>query len=332
MNRHRHILLTLLVLMIVGTLFFARPAAAQCDIPPGWQPHTVASGETLYRISQRYGTTVATLQAGNCLTSTAIKAGQTLYVPPGVPRPDPTEPPISTGEWHTVPATFQWYERGFMIWRADTSDIWVYIREGRNRLNVHPVGEYGPLTVATDPAPAGFVQPIMGFGKVWSNLGDYRQRLGWANTPEESYRLRFRILSRLMVEFFLPDGTSVLRHSDGFWSDVPASGTDPGGPGASIHTPASGAVLARGQAFTAAGQAVGVFEASFVVELRAMPAGTLLDSQIVTYVAPDFTTPGPWQTILNPGSYSGAAEVRAVYTEPRDGAQVVLATAPVTIG
>jgi LysM repeat protein len=322
MNRNRQYHLILLALFVLLSLVSVLPASAQCNIPSGWQPYTVVRGDNLYRIALRFRTTVAALQSGNCLGSTRITAGQTLYVPPGSALPAPV--PDNTVAWRTTPATFQQYERGFMIWRADTSDIWVYISGSRNRLNVHPAVEYSPLPSNTSTAPGGLVQPIMGFGKVWSNLNNYRQSLGWATSSERSFTLRFGILNHQMVEFSLPDGSAVVRHSDGFWSSAALSGAS-----VIIQTPASGANLAAGANFNVSGQAVGVFEASFVLELRAMPSGTVLASQIITYAAPDFSTLAPWQTTLNPGAYVGAAELRAVYARPSDGAQIVLAAVPV---
>lgn len=60
----------------------ARPSGRpgpDTDRPTGsW--HIVQSQETLWRISQRHGTTVEALQAANGLTSTDIRVGQTLRI------------------------------------------------------------------------------------------------------------------------------------------------------------------------------------------------------------------------------------------------------------
>ena len=53
-----------------------------------WSDHTVTSGETLWAISQRYGTTVAAISDANDLGSSAqIWPGQELRIPPGNRRP-----------------------------------------------------------------------------------------------------------------------------------------------------------------------------------------------------------------------------------------------------
>ena len=47
----------------------------------GGTTHTVATGENLYRISLRYGTTVRAIQEANGLNSDTIYAGQSLIIP-----------------------------------------------------------------------------------------------------------------------------------------------------------------------------------------------------------------------------------------------------------
>jgi LysM repeat protein len=329
-NRSNLSLNGLLALCLLFMLVWGGRVDAQCPVPSGWQSYTVVRGDNLYRIARRYGTTVANLQAGNCLSGTAIRAGQTLYVPGSGNPGNPTSVPGGVS-WRSTPATYQRFERGFMIWRADTGDIWVYVSGSRNRLNVHTVAEYGALASNSSPATGGFVQPIMGFGKVWVNLNDYRQTLGWATQSEQSYSLRFGILNSLMVEFNLPDGTAMLRHSDGFWSGIGSATPVPSGSTIVIEVPTVAMTVSSSGPFTVSGQAAGLFEASFVLELYALPANTLLASQIVTYSAPDFQTLAPWQTTLSSGGYFGPADIRAVYIQPRDGSRVVLASVLVRI-
>ena len=44
--------------------------------------YTVAAGDSLYKIAQRFGTTVETLQQANKISGTVINVGQMLYIPP----------------------------------------------------------------------------------------------------------------------------------------------------------------------------------------------------------------------------------------------------------
>jgi LysM repeat protein len=81
------ILLTPLTPLPVHTL-------VPCGSPNTWVIYIVRPGDSLYYISQVYGVTVAELQRANCLgTSTTLRTGQTLYVPPWAPIV-PTSTPI----------------------------------------------------------------------------------------------------------------------------------------------------------------------------------------------------------------------------------------------
>ncbi|MBN2006988.1 MAG: LysM peptidoglycan-binding domain-containing protein [Anaerolineae bacterium] len=53
-----------------------------CPPPPeGWIVYTVQSGDTLYRISKMYNTSVDEIMTANCITDVKIYVGQNLYVP-----------------------------------------------------------------------------------------------------------------------------------------------------------------------------------------------------------------------------------------------------------
>lgn len=61
-----------------------------CHKRTGWYAYTVRSGETLYSLSRIFGVSVKTLQQANCMgNSTALRTGQTLYVPYPPPPPAP---------------------------------------------------------------------------------------------------------------------------------------------------------------------------------------------------------------------------------------------------
>lgn len=72
-----------------------------CGPPPGWVVYIVQPNDNLYRISLAFGTTVATLQAANCLADPdIISAGMRLYVPNV-----PTRTPTKTSTRTSVPPT-----------------------------------------------------------------------------------------------------------------------------------------------------------------------------------------------------------------------------------
>jgi LysM repeat protein len=84
--------------LIPGVVLYVPPMRTQtplpCGAPHGWIVYYVQPGDTLYRLSQAYGITVADLQRANCLgASTLLHTGQLIYVPPWLPRPaTPTMP------------------------------------------------------------------------------------------------------------------------------------------------------------------------------------------------------------------------------------------------
>ncbi|MCZ7544360.1 MAG: YbaY family lipoprotein [Anaerolineae bacterium] len=68
--------------------------ASSCDVRTGWDAYTVQAGDNLFKIAQRFGTTVSELTLANCLTTpNLIFSGQQIRVPPqpgGVIQPDAT--------------------------------------------------------------------------------------------------------------------------------------------------------------------------------------------------------------------------------------------------
>jgi LysM repeat protein len=53
-----------------------------CTPPSGWIRVTVATGDTVYALAQRYKTSAESLSSANCLTAVEVPAGYALYVPP----------------------------------------------------------------------------------------------------------------------------------------------------------------------------------------------------------------------------------------------------------
>jgi len=67
--------------------------AVLCGPPLGWIQIVVQPGDTLYRISLRYGVSVDRLKRANCLISDYLMAGQRLWVP-NVPTRQPSGTPV----------------------------------------------------------------------------------------------------------------------------------------------------------------------------------------------------------------------------------------------
>ncbi|HEX2906272.1 MAG TPA: hypothetical protein VHO69_05385 [Phototrophicaceae bacterium] len=95
-----------------------------------------------------------------------------------VPVSCPLNPPLITG------ATFQQFQKGFMIWVQQSQAIYVlYDSANLPRWQVVP-DTFTEGMPETDPAfgvpPPYTWQPRRGFGLVWRTYPDVRQRLGWA--------------------------------------------------------------------------------------------------------------------------------------------------------
>ena len=111
-----------LTFTLIGTTTVPIQTQIPCGSPNNWVVYIVRAGDTLSRLSQVYGVSIAELQRANCLgTSTVLHTGQILYVPfvatfapsatlpfviptitltdtpvPIPPSDTPTEPPVDT--------------------------------------------------------------------------------------------------------------------------------------------------------------------------------------------------------------------------------------------
>jgi hypothetical protein len=109
-------------------------------------------------------------------------------------------------------AAFQRYERGFMIWRADTGAVMVFWGDQAGQVNLFPERTYGglpdnPVSLETPP---GRVRPVSGFGRVWGNFQVVRDQLGWALGPEEAYTTVIQTFTGTASDSFtVPDGRAL---------------------------------------------------------------------------------------------------------------------------
>lgn len=94
-----------------------------------------------------------------------------------------------TGTEADIPqAAQQRFENGLMFWRGDTHTIYVFVGAQNDSYGVWH--QFADTWQDTDPtpqptkAPAGLLEPVRGFGKVWRNNPEIRQQLGWAIEQE----------------------------------------------------------------------------------------------------------------------------------------------------
>lgn len=111
------------------------------------------------------------------------------------------------GDAGTVQASFQPFEGGMMLTRADTSEIFVLFSTGQ-------LGHYrdtwrGEAIAINEMTPPETIPPQRAFGKVWTENQVVRIRLGWATAPEQAYTMRYQpaVSGRLYVT--LPNGTVI---------------------------------------------------------------------------------------------------------------------------
>ncbi|MCS7056832.1 MAG: hypothetical protein NZM18_11750 [Thermoflexales bacterium] len=99
----------------------------------------------------------------------------------------PFAPPRAT--W----AAFQRFERGAMIWLAETDSVYV-LYDALYSGDAPRLERYDDLFVEGNPdpplpaePPAGRFAPVRGFGLVWRTRERVRNALGWALAPEQGY-------------------------------------------------------------------------------------------------------------------------------------------------
>lgn len=83
-----------------------------------------------------------------------------------------------------IQLAYQPFERGFMVWRGDTKQIYVLFNNGTYEIftDTWSSGEY-----LGETPPSGFYHPQRGFGKLWTDIPYVRSGLGWATAIETGY-------------------------------------------------------------------------------------------------------------------------------------------------
>ena len=89
----------------------------------------------------------------------------------------------------------QLFEHGRMYWVQRVRQIWVLVVTGEGRGDWYVYEDtFDEGQPETDPSltpPAGRLQPVRGFGKLWREVPGLRDMLGWAVQPEVGYISRY---------------------------------------------------------------------------------------------------------------------------------------------
>ncbi len=140
------------------------PVRATCGvIPEDWVAYEVWPGDTLFRLAVNSGATVSALTAANCLESTRLYAGMTLYLPL-----EPPSPPICSGppsDWDRY--TVQRGDTLFSLARAHGSTVYgvmsancmVSTRINADQIIYLPALAPAPTATATDVPPPPPTEP-----------------------------------------------------------------------------------------------------------------------------------------------------------------------------
>lgn len=130
--------------------------------------------------------------------------------------PLPTVPPQPVTR--ITAGAIQHFERGMMLYAADSGTIWVLTNAGT--AYTFPSHNYGylPDNPVGNAPPPGYLKPILGFGKVWGHFPLIRNELGWAVTYEDGYVMQLsNSVDYSWVTVQLPSGQWVEIASNGSW-------------------------------------------------------------------------------------------------------------------
>jgi hypothetical protein len=103
------------------------------------------------------------------------------------------------GQALQIAAAREPFERGEMLWRGDLHQIYV-LRQGGAWAVYDDLWRDGDLEWdATIVPPAGFLQPVRGFGLVWRQQAGVRDDLGWATASEATFDATFQPFQRALL-------------------------------------------------------------------------------------------------------------------------------------
>lgn len=169
-----------------------------CGPPSGWVTYTVQAGENLFRIGLRYGQNVNQMMQANCLDSSQVSAGQTLYVPPVTPKPpsitetpttqtgtpaeDETPQPVSgcdnSGAQITAPASGETLTGDIEFYGTATTLNFSFYK-----LEIRPEGGTDFITFTDNSAETAVKDGFLGsVGAYAFPPGDYEIRLAVVDT------------------------------------------------------------------------------------------------------------------------------------------------------
>lgn len=212
-----------------------------CGIPAGFVPYRLQMGDSLSAlVDPQSAWTPPQIAALNCLDDAdALPVGALIFLPAPPPM---TRVPCATarlgaytGDMARLPCldaprvrlvVWQPFERGILIWFADTETIYALLPDGEGAQYADTYVE--GLSAPPITPPDGFYAPERGFRLVWDALGGAESPLRWALARETGYdaltqpagrgsaTLYIRLPDRLLAVTAYPELGGAL-----FWAAVP---------------------------------------------------------------------------------------------------------------
>jgi hypothetical protein len=153
--------------------------------------------------------------AGVRVTQTALAAACRLAAGAAFARAwDRTRIGCPTAAEAAVTSAYESFERGWMLWRKDTDKIYVFFDGGE--LRVYTLPEARPEFSCQDARTLG--NPRLGFGKVWCDNADVRQRIGKPTAAEVGGDRPLQEFERGFMIYVREQGGVVAVYSSGQWA------------------------------------------------------------------------------------------------------------------
>jgi WD40 repeat protein len=96
----------------------------------------------------------------------------------------------SDGSSITTSASYEGFQNGFMLWLSDTKSILVLYNDGSG--NLYSDTWVNQMIITDSAPPDGLLTPDHGFGWVWMQNPDIKNRIGWATGVEVPYSIQYQ--------------------------------------------------------------------------------------------------------------------------------------------
>jgi hypothetical protein len=197
----------LLALVLVLVACGDNPPPTQIVIVISPTPEITASTSPSNSASPTAAPTIQPTSAPTANNTPTTESAPTLE-PQQTPLPTSTERPaiFPTDVFADVQLAEQVFEHGRMFWIRHNRQIWVMQASaedpnGGDWFCYYDTFEDGQPEV--DPSlipPDGMYQPRRGFGKLWRNHPEIRERLGWGITPEFELTSKYTYIAGGVVD------------------------------------------------------------------------------------------------------------------------------------